>query len=186
MKQNDLEKFINEQRDEFDDAYPSLKLWSNIEKELDTSGGSVKLKKTHWPWYQIAAAALVLIALGGVGGMYVGNYQQASSFQAMIDEVAPEFNEMEQYYNQRIEQQYAKLTTYTTDPELDADLALVDQAMEELREELSDAPSGRESQIIEALIENYRLKLEILERVLEYIEQSNDIIPNYNSNETSI
>lgn len=185
MKQNDLEKLIDDHRGEFDDAYPSLKLWADIEKELDGSG-KAKVLRVHRPWYQIAVAAVVLISLGGLGGMYLSTYNEGSSVQAMIDNVAPEFNEMEQYYSQQIDQQYARLTAHTNDPEIDSDLALVDQAMAELREELVDAPVGREGQIVEALIENYRLKLDILERVLEQINQSNNITPNNNSNETSI
>jgi len=185
MKQNDLEKIIHEHRDQFDDSYPSLKLWANIEKELEGKGKE-KALKTQRPWYQIAATALILISLGGIGGMYLNEYNQTNSIQAMIDKVAPEFNEMEQYYSQRIDQQYARLTAYTNDPEIDSDLALVDQAMAELREELAHAPIGREGQIIEALIENYRLKLQILERILDQINQSTNITPNNNSNETSI
>lgn len=184
MKHNDLEQFIDEQRAEFDDAYPSLKLWANIDKELGAEKKQLKLRAVR-PWYQIAAAALVLITLGGVGGMYLGSKQQPN-VQALIEEISPEFTETAQYYNQKIDQHYATFTAYVDDPELDADLAQIDQAMADLKEELIDAPEGREEQIVQGLIDSYRLKLQILERVLERIEQTNDITQNNNSNERSI
>ena len=186
MKHNDLEQLIDGHRGEFDDAYPSLKLWANIEKELGDEAGGIKRLKPVRSWYQIAAAVLVLVTLGGIGGLYLGSHFQQTNVQALIEKVAPEFAETEQYYNQRIDQQYAKFTSYVNDPGLDVDLAQIDRAMADLREALIDAPDGREEQIVQELIDSYRLKLQILERVLEHIEKNNDITTNNNSNETSI
>jgi hypothetical protein len=189
MQQNDLEKFIHNNRDAFDDAYPSLKLWTEIERELDDSKPVRQLRTTR-PWYQIAAAIAFLLSLGGVGGAYLSNQQAAQPVaQQVLDEIAPDFSEMAQYYNQRIDEKYAELTTYTKDAEIDSDLAQIDQAMLDLRAELSQAPPGREEQIVQQLIETYRLKLQILERVLDRIEEStpSNNTPNNNSNdETSI
>lgn len=188
MQQNDLEKFIQDQRQDFDDAYPSLKLWANIEKELDQKeelDQPVPMRASKRPWYQIAAAVLILISVGGIGGMYLAQGQQPSA-EELIAQIAPEFGETEQYYSNKIQQQYAKLTTHTRDPEIDADLAQVDQAMAELRQELLTAPKGREEQLVQELIESYRLKLQILERILEHIEQTKNISTNNSSNEKSI
>jgi len=184
-KHNDLEQFIDEQRAEFDDAYPSLKLWADIEKELGDEKKNPQLKTVR-PWYQIAATVLVLVTLGGVGGMYVGHQYQPPTIEEILAKVSPEFSETAQYYNQKIDQEYTKFASYIDDPDLDADFAQIDAAMADLREELLHAPEGREEQIVQDLIESYRLKLQILERVLKRIEQSNDITPNNNSNETSI
>ncbi len=185
MKHNDLEQFIDEQRTEFDDAYPSLKLWSNIEKELGSEKNNTQLKTVR-PWYQIAATVLILVTLGGIGGMYLGRQYQQPTIESILAKVAPEFSETAQYYNQKIDQEYAKFASHIEDPDLDADLAQIDAAMADLREELLHAPEGREEQIVQDLIDNYRLKLQILERVLKHIEQFNDSTPNNNSNETSI
>ena len=43
----------------------------------------------------------------------------------------------------------------------------------ELRAELANAPAGSEERIINAMIYNYKAKLEILERVLEKIQSTN-------------
>jgi uncharacterized damage-inducible protein DinB len=191
MQNNDLEKYIKNNRDAFDDAYPSLRLWAAIESELgEETAPPVRQRQmqARRPWYQIAATVAILLSLGGIGGAYLNQQSQVTTAQQVLEEVAPEFSEIEQYYNQRIHERYVQLTSHTQDPEIDADLAQMDQAMLELREELAHAPPGREDQIVQQLMESYRLKLLILERILERIEalQDSDVSTNNNSNETSI
>lgn len=191
MQKNDLEQFIQENRDAFDDARPSLKLWAEIEKELgneDAPATNIHSLRSRRPWYHIAASVVILLSVGAFGGAYLTKQSNQPTAQELIEEFAPEFGEMEVYYNERIQENYARLTTYTQDPEIDADLAQVDQAMQELRTDLENAPSGTEEQIVQQLIDSYRLKLQILERILEQIETNNYNIttPDNNSNETSI
>ena len=187
MQRNDLEQFIQDHRDAFDDAYPSLKIWADIERELDPEPARRVPLRPKRSWLQIAATALILITLGGIGGLYLGRKSvQPNQTQALIEQVAPDFSEMAQYYNQQIQQRYSQLTSYTQDPQIDADLAQIDQAMEELRNELRHAPPGREEQIVQELIASYRIKLQILERVLESMQQLHDNTPNNNSDEKSI
>ena len=71
----------------------------------------------------------------------------------------------------RIDARYAQLAHYRQDSLLRTDLAAIDRAMDELRAELVDVPPGREEVIVQQMIANYRLKLQLLERVLEHIEQ---------------
>ncbi|RMF04782.1 MAG: hypothetical protein D6772_00100 [Bacteroidetes bacterium] len=171
MQKNDLEQFIDTHRDAFDDGYPSLKLWAAIEDELDGKKIPVKTLRPRRPWYQVAAAAVVLVALGGLGGHYLAQAPQALSTTDLLEQIAPEFREVEQYYQTQIQARYAQFASYTQDPEVDADLAAIDQAMAELREELQLAPPGREEQIVQELMDSYRLKLQLLEHILEVIQQ---------------
>jgi hypothetical protein len=50
-------------------------------------------------------------------------------------------------------------------------LQQIDAVQQELKAELEKAPSSTREEIIERMIENYKIKLGILERVLEHIEQ---------------
>ena len=43
---------------------------------------------------------------------------------------------------------------------------------EELRQELANVPPGNREQVVRAMIENYKAKASILERVLERLEES--------------
>lgn len=201
MPHNDLEKFIQDHRQEFDDAYPSLKLWTEIERELGQPAqpGQVQPEQIRptrirrMRWYSVAASVLVLMTLAGLGGHYLGRHASQPTTQEILAQVAPDFSEVETYYSQEISERYAQLTSYQSDPDVDADLAQIDVAMEELRAELADAPPGREEQLVQQLIASYRLKLQILERVLESLErakanEANSTTPNTNNNsdETSI
>jgi hypothetical protein len=191
MPRNDLEQFIQDHRQEFDDAYPSLKLWTEIERELGHEATPEQIKPMRvrrMRWYAAAASVVMLMTLAGLGGHYLGR-QSAPTAQEILDRVAPDFAEAAQYYNQEIGERYAQLASFTHDPQLDTDLAQIDTAMEELRAELAQAPPGREEQLVQELIASYRLKLQILERVLESLERSNtNFTPttNSNSDETSI
>lgn len=184
-----LEQFIQDNREGFDDARPSLKLWAAIEQDLEMSEEAPKVRtlQQRRPWYQIAAAVAILLVTGGVGGAYLAQEQQGPSADALLEQIAPEFAEMEQYYNQRISQRYAQLASHTQDEDVDADLQQLDMAMQELRDELADAPPGREEQIVQQLMDSYRLKLQILEHVLNQIQTFDDSPTlNNENNETSI
>lgn len=187
MQKNDLEQFIDTHREDFDDAYPSLKLWADIENELDGKQARIKPLRARRPWYQVAAAAVILLVLGGLGGMYLAQPPQLTTNEVLA-QIAPEFQEAEQYYQSQIQARYAQFSAYTQDPEVDADLAAIDQAMVELREELKHAPPGREEQIVQELVDSYRLKLQLLEHILEVIQQQDiqTTTTQNNSNETSI
>jgi hypothetical protein len=187
MQKNDLEQFIDTHREAFDDAYPSLKLWAAIEDELDGKQAQIKPLWTHRPWYQVAAAAVILLVLGGLGGMYLAQPPQLTANEVLA-QIAPEFQEAEEYYRSQIQARYVQFSSYTADPVVDADLAAIDQAMLELREELKQAPPGREDQIVQELMDSYRLKLQLLEHILEVIQQQDiQTTPTQNnSNETSI
>lgn len=182
--QDQLEQFIQVHRQEFDDAYPPLKLWTEIERELDQEVKPVHKRPAvvrHMHRWAVAASVLVLMALAGLGGHYLGQRTAEPTAQDILAQIAPDFAEAEVYYNQEIKERYAQLAGYTHDPQLDADLAQIDIAMEELRAELSKAPPGREEQLVHELIASYRLKLQILERVLQSLENTN-FTPNTNNN----
>ena len=61
MPHNDLEKFIQDHRHDFDDAYPSLKLWTEIERELghETSPQQVRpMRVRRMRWYADGGSAV--------------------------------------------------------------------------------------------------------------------------------
>ena len=85
MHKDQLEQFIQTNRAEFDDARPSLKLWANIERDLDSEIMQPKNQQPKMAWYKVAAAALVLLTVGGLGGMYLGQSQSPNSAQAISE-----------------------------------------------------------------------------------------------------
>lgn len=168
MHQDSLEKFIQDNRESFDDAYPSLKSWAVIEQSLTEQ----KVKQlTSRRLLKIAAAVLLIFTAGGLIGSYLTQAQQQSPsvLASILPDVSPELVALEQHYLEQIEEKSAQLASFPQDQEVVGDLQFIDEAMEELRLELEVAPRGAEEQIVTNLIRSYQIKVKILERVLERI-----------------
>ena len=65
------------------------------------------------------------------------------------------------------------------------DIEQLDKIMDELRRELASVPEGNRQQVVRAMIENYKSKTAILQRVLEHLEENQNRGKNSkSSNET--
>ncbi|GAB5551718.1 MAG: hypothetical protein Sapg2KO_13090 [Saprospiraceae bacterium] len=164
---DNLENFINQNRDAFDDAIPSLKVWAAVDRAANKKEARrIKL----WKQLQIAATVAILLVAGGIGGSFLTQAGQSNNAMAILQETAPEYFEMERYFKTQIDERINQLVSYSPDDQVLKDLDQIDQAMLELKEELQDAPKGKEDEIIENLIQNYQMKVAILERVLERMQ----------------
>ena len=166
MYKNNLENFINDNREAFDSGVPSLKVWAEIDKHLEE--GKAK-RFTIWRATRVAAAVIVLMVSGGLISNYLNISQQDSAISS-IEAMNPEYAETVQYYTDQFNTKYQTLVSLNAEENVLADLEQVDEVMEELKAELIDAPKGSEEQIIASLIISYQTKVEILERVLERIQ----------------
>lgn len=166
-----LEQFITENRESFDDAIPSLKAWAAIDRRINQKQAR---RIQMWKNLRIAAAVLVLLVAGGVAGNFLAHSNSSAGATAILEESAPEYFEMEQYFQQEIDRKVAQLASYEPNSPVIGDLKQIDQAMRELKKELATAPKGQEQEIIENLIQNYQMKIAILERVLERIKHNSN------------
>lgn len=169
-----LEKFILQNRDDFDTAVPSLKVWAEIDKNLVTRKKGKRVRM--WKAMRVAAAVAILLVCGGVAGIYYNDAlpQNANS----LADLAPEYAELEKFYAQEVNQKTRQLASYQHASLVNEDLKVLDNLFLELMEEYKNAPKGSEDQIIQAMINNYQTKINILETVLGKIESTNNkIIP---------
>lgn len=181
MQRDPLETFITSNREAFDDGIPALKVWADIDRRLEAP---VIRRRRRWQHLRIAAAVAVLLTLGGVAGSYL-TQSQANNPVAVLNEVAPEYSEMAKYYQEEIDRQVQLVSNSDqADPDVFQDLEQIDATMNELQQELLNAPRGTEQEIVENLIRSYQAKLAILQRVLDRINQTND--ENSTINEVSI
>jgi hypothetical protein len=182
MQRDNLEQFIFENRESFDDATPSLKVWGEIDRAI--SAPKLKTMKLR-SLMRIAAAIALLLITGGVVGSYLSRSQHEDT-ATIIDAVAPEYMEMEQYYQDQINTKVKQLTQYDPNSPVLKDLKQMDQAMTELKDELKNAPKGKEEEIVATMIQTYQTKVAILERVLEYMRQAKPQNSKSTSNEISM
>ena len=167
---DNLEKFINENRSEFDDRKPPKDIWSAIDQHLDQKSKKPARVIPICRYARAAAAAVILIS----AGVFIGrNMDNQTSDTVAFEEVFPEYFEAEQYFQKEVNTKVAQLANYDHDASINDDLMQLDKNYEELKNELSEAPKDQQEQIINAMITNYRTKLSILERVLERIQSTN-------------
>lgn len=184
---SDLEKFIRKNRDDFDDADPSNKVWKNIERSLP-----VKKEARHFTIRDIykwsAAAAIFFIALTSAYFLLIrkapGNDLEKSAVKSGTEEspfrldnfniisikYATEFKQAEQAVEDRQAQLRAAIAN---DPVLyhkfQQDLNTLDSSYRMLREQASHSING--DVIIKAMIQNLQLQSELLGRQLMIIHE---------------
>ena len=177
-----IEQFILENREQFDRETPGPRVWQGIEQSLDKavagqksapsevkltpiSGGQRRL------WFLAAAASFLLV---GAIGFFMGkssSAENAGNPQVALKNVSPEAAEAEQFYVRTISSKTEQLEAHEYhNDQVNDDLAAIDRAMAELKHELANVPPGQRDQVVHALIENYQIKLKILDKVLEHID----------------
>lgn len=177
MKNDRLEQFIRDHREDFDRHYPAPAVWDRISQELDKRDYRHQPKiYTIMKW---AASVTVILTVGFALGMYAFAPEggQATMMANLGQENYQRYQEIENYYTHQVaqkweevrslKQQYPSGEAHT----LDEDLQQLDAIFNELKNELMKNHGADEDKIINALIMNYRTKIDILERVADKLKQ---------------
>lgn len=178
MKQDKLEKFITENRQEFDDLVPDPKIWDHIQENIEPQ------KKIRWiniMWK--AAAVLIIFTASYFFHDYINqdelNHQTATVSEEEIDpenaEVVETLLEAEAYYTAQINNRKREVFQLAGNNrqlinDINIEFEELDQVLKELKNDLKDYTGTEE--IIEAMIQNYRLKLAILEDMLYQLREA--------------
>jgi hypothetical protein len=160
-----LEEFVHSQREGFDIYEPDERLWKGIEKKLDKSSK----RRIGFYLYRVAGVAAIFI-------ITIFSYKFLISENTKISEI-PELQEAEIYYTGLIDSKLDEVRPLLSDypdiqKEIDSDLTELDSVYKSLKEDLKDNVSNHE--VIEAMVDNYRMRIEILEEMLQYLESKNE------------
>ena len=163
-----LEDFVRQHREQFDLREPDPSVWLKIQP-ADTP---VSRERRSLRWLRVAAAVAVIFA-GSTAGVYFLRGGQVEK-EMHGSELYQEIRETELYYSQMVSQRYDELRPYlASDPAaeemLSLDMTALDEVYGQLKEDLKDNASNPE--VIEAMILNYRVKLEILEDLLHQLKE---------------
>jgi len=164
-----LEDFVHEHRDEFDSKLPSPELWDKIESELEEkkyTGFSKIWKITS------AVAAVLVIALMSTF-MLMSKNQQMPAYANISDPQIKQLLETEAFYSRKVSNQLEEINKcYDIYPSLkqdiESDLNELDNMYKDLKDDLNDNLYNKE--VIEAMIQNNRTKLKMVNRVLTQIQ----------------
>ena len=168
-----LEKFIREHRADFDLREPDPKLWTKIEKNIRPK------RSISWRIVASRAAAVLLIFIASYAMhdfLDKGNMKLTIKKQPAREELLiPELQEAEMYYsgiiNEKLKAAEPIFTNCPTiEKELKTDMAQLDSIYNDLKKDLKDNIANQE--VIEAIIENYRLRIALLEELLNDIKPS--------------
>ncbi|MBN1819462.1 MAG: hypothetical protein JXR31_16060 [Prolixibacteraceae bacterium] len=161
-----LEDFVKTNREKFDNLEPSPEVWGKIQGNVD------KVKKIRLQTYIVRVAAI--IAIVAVSAILINNtlfrYSRVSSTSD------PEINELldtEKYYAQKVNGKLKEIRKcYATFPdikdEVETDLNELESMYNSLKNDLKDNISNKT--VIEAMIENNRNRLELVDSILEQVE----------------
>jgi len=169
MKEDRLESFVNENRHEFDRMEPSDEIWKSISKRLEEQN---KPRVRHFSWVRVAAVIAVLIAIPAIIYQVRNSVQIQTAKAVQIDPQVQELIEAEAYYSQEVSGKLAKIQKcYKIYPELkgevEGDLNELEKMYHSLQSDLKENISNKE--VIEAMIENNRNRLKLVDEVLEQI-----------------
>lgn len=188
IMQDGLEKFVKNNREAFDAKVPSFDLWENIEKGLNeqkeekiippapksrrmsvVKSSNNTFRRRMMRYGSIAAVGLLLLTIGGViGSLWSGNSGNAmANMEVSLSDVSDEYAETEAFYAQKVSANIQELKKRNYDEGILDDIQELDEAFQELKRELGQSNAFSNEEIVQAMIENYQMKIEILERVLE-------------------
>lgn len=153
--QDNLKDHIESNPEDFD-LYPfdTSKGWNEISKRV-----SPQKKKTK-AWFIGVAASLAVLCISLVLVL-------TNSSSTQPNELA----EIEGFYQEEINQKISLVRNQLGDDKILQDLEAMDAAFTELKVDLSENVDNEE--VIVAMMENYRLKLQILEEILTELEKEN-------------
>lgn len=168
MKKDRLESFVNENRHEFDRFEPSDTTWDAISKRLEEK--TSRPRKLAW----LKVAAVVAVALLGATLVYQQRFSERRQ-EAKVLQSDPELRELieaEAYYSQEVNVRMDEIQKcYKIHPELKSevqgDLNELENMYMNLKKDLKENISNKE--VIEAMIENNRVRLKLVDDVLEQI-----------------
>lgn len=155
-----LEQFIIKNKDSFDDASPSDKVWSDIEK-------SVRKDRSY---LQVAwKAAAVLFMVSTIFLLVDRSGDQPGS------ELSNEFQQAEVYYTKLISARRMEIKEQLSPVDQQEFLQEIDQ-LDVLYGELKETYQANASseRVLGAMISNLQLRLEILNKQLDILENFNE------------
>ena len=162
-----LKEYIDLNKDAFDSLDIPAGSWDSIENKLHGN----KSKRLRIIRYSSIASAAALIGVF----LYIAVIRQQSGDELMAEE--NQLSETELYYATQVNQKRAQVYQMSAShPELqnemELDLAELDTAMVELKRDLKDNVDNAE--VVEAMIQNYRMKLSILEDIMQFLEEQQE------------
>ena len=169
-----LEEYIRNNREDFDRYNPSTGIWKKVQKRID------KGIHTRRKWFSIAAMIVVFIGITIILYRYGNRNTDNSIVISSSVELIPDGSQLyetEIYYNNLVSSLYQKATPLLIAypeiaSELTSDFGQLDSIFLEVKKDLKDNIANQE--VVEAMIQNYRIKIHLLEEILQILNDEKE------------
>ncbi len=183
-KPNSFDDFIRHNRDAFDSQMPSDQLWDKIAAEVNVSQSG---QRQLWFMHAKRYAAVAVIFMSVSIGLYMVFHSSTNGEEMHASVMNKEINDVSYFYETEIDRKREQVIALTAETpaikeEIEMDFEALDKALVELKADLNDDVAN--SEVLTAMIQNYRLKLQILEQILEFVEPTSIDNNTENENDT--
>ncbi|WP_421869921.1 hypothetical protein [Marinoscillum sp.] len=154
-----LERFIQTNREEFDSELPSENVWRSIHQGQTKAGR----------WLGLWKVAAVVLLMSTVYLVVERQLDSTSSRDVAIDS---EFKQVEQYYTQLISQKKSEISTYGQ-TNLSREFILEIERLDQLYAQLKQTYARQNSSdlISDMMIKNLQLRIEILNKQVQILKE---------------
>ena len=178
---SNLEKFIDDNRDDFDDNVPSSKVWENIEAAVIIKKEKKKTIITPLFKWSMAAAMVAIVttviftnARTTKPGEEIATGNKQPKIDTSIYQLAPEEAPQMNQFAKLIETKQEELKELSKEqPQLylkfTKDITQLDSSYKALKDQLGATPN--KEMLIEAMIQNLQLQLQVLNQQLNIINK---------------
>lgn len=153
-------------------------LWNDIEKELDSAVQEGPKTIELWKVYRIAAVLLVAFAVcfwlmfQQNDQNQVAQIKDAKEVELLYPE---ELLEVESFYTSEIQDKLSRVRILTDDDVIVQEIESLKDEFDQLKLEFGD--NVNDGEILEAMILNYKLRLDLLKEILDDLERDEEATP---------
>lgn len=173
-----LDQFIEDNRNQFDDAAPSAAAWEKIEAAMNVPRAKRFVPTPVIKWSMAAAAAGII----AIAGYFMLNKKEVApemlaitpAIDTIISNAAPDEAPQMYQFAKMIEEKQEELRTLSREQpglyrQFTSDLTLLDSSYLVLKNQLRASPN--KEMLVEAMIQNLQLQLNVLNQQLTIIKQ---------------
>ncbi|MBT8327802.1 MAG: hypothetical protein KJP21_08760 [Bacteroidia bacterium] len=172
---DNLEKFIKENKEQFNLEEPRADMWDKINKDRQKENIATK-RRFILPYKSMRLAASILILALAAFGTYKLVSPEIVPVVAESTNLPQELIEMDHYYEAQVNTYVSQVKNVVHDEELleeiENDLALLNIEKEQLFKDYGTEIDDEE--VVQALISTYRMKIQILEDILKLLNEHNN------------
>lgn len=169
---DELKIFTDKNRESFEKYRLDIgEAWNGIEDRLEDIEN---VQSNTWRIF-LKIAAIIVVIVSVAFGFYLNNQRISYNNNGIaLHNISSELADTEAFYAYQIDEKIKmiEISTAEIDPEVQNELQILDEDYQSLKNDIRDDADSEE--VINAMIEYYRLKLAMLEKILEEIQKNDD------------